>query len=275
MAIIKLLPGGLSGGHAPNIERKPGVRTQIKGWTAASARGNLKFLWSVNSDEITGIGWACTFTLGTTPQSADDWTAARNALLESARRAGMTRYHWVTEWTALGRPHLHMCVYGIPRANAVLLPAWLRIADSHDWVVNSSGQHIVRIKGVAGWLQYVAKHAARGVVHYQREGAPEGWEKTGRLWGQGGDWPVEEAQELQLGDTQYLEFRRAVWDWMLQDMLDRGVPTEFVVQTAERWENPEHGHAQGISGWIPGDIAYDIYNRVIADTKPDHVWDYN
>lgn len=274
MPTVSLYPGGVSGGFAPTGIRRPGVRQQIKGWTASSARGNIRFLWSVNCDEIGDApGWAVTLTLGTTPDNSDQWTSARNAFLERARRAGMTRYHWVTEWTAKGRPHLHAAIYGIERANYSLLPAWLDIADSYGWVVNASGQHMVRIDGVQGWLQYVAKHAARGVVHYQRDGAPEGWEKTGRLWGRGGDWPVEEAQQLELGEAQFVRFRELCWAWMLDDMRARGVPEEFIDQTAQRWANPEHGHAQGLSGWIPGPVCYAYYNQARAEVPHDFAWE--
>lgn len=41
------------------------------------------------------------------------------------------------------------------------------------------GQHARIIDGPVGWFQYLAKHAARGVKHYQRtaDSIPEGWQK--------------------------------------------------------------------------------------------------
>lgn len=274
MATVSIWPNGLSGGCSPDGSlRRPGKRGVVKGWSPGAARRNLKFLWSVSTDLLDGPGWAVTLTVGETPESADEWEHARSLWLERARRLGMTRYHWVTEWTAKGRPHMHAALYGIERADKTLLLAWLEIADAHGWPVNAKGQHFERIKGVKGWLQYVAKHAARGVVHYQRDGAPEGWDKTGRLWGIGGDWPVDAPEEVELGSAQYVLFRSLVWDWMLADMEARGVPPEFVDQTRSRWDNPEHGHAHGVSGWIPGDVAYAFYQAAIESAPADHAWE--
>lgn len=274
MAVLKIWPNGLSAGCSPDVSlRRPGKRGMVKGWSAGSARRNLRFLWSVATDLLDGQGWAITLTLGETPSTADEWMSAREAWLKRCRDYGATRYHWVVEWTAKGRPHIHAAVYGVERADARLLLAWLDIADARGFPVSARGQHIRKIEGVTGWLQYIAKHAARGVVHYQREGIPDGWEKSGRLWGYGGDWPVDEPDELQLGSAQYVYFRSLVWGWMLEDMRARGVDQEFIAATAERWANPEHGHAHGVSGWIPGDVAYGMYNEARSAIPPDHPWE--
>ena len=64
---------------------------------------------------------------------------------------------------------------------------WLEISSRYR--SGLSGQDCKPIDGVLGWLRYLGKHASRGAAHYQRSGHPEGWEKTGRLWGHVGDWP--------------------------------------------------------------------------------------
>lgn len=272
---MRLWPNGLSGGIAPPPgTARPGKRGEVKGWTAGAARRNLRFLWSVHGDLLSEPGWAVTLTVGETPATAEEWEHARSLWLERARKAGMVRYHWVTEWTAKGRPHTHACVYGgDAQMVGALLLGWLEIADAHGWAVNTRGQHIVAIDGLTGWLQYVSKHASRGVTHYQHEGVPEGWAKTGRLWGYGGEWPVEEPEELELGNAQYVVFRRLVWDWLLADMERRGVDAQFVTDTAARWADPEHGNAHGVSGWIPGDVAYRLYLAAKDAAPPDHPWE--
>jgi len=274
MATVRLWPGGLSGGHAPDASTaRPGKRGKVNGWTAGAARRNLAFLWSVNAAEMQGQGWAVTLTVAEAPATADEWTRARGLWLDRARDAGMTRYHWVTEWTKRGVPHTHAAVFGGDRRMvADLLVAWLAVADAAGFVVNVRGQHIVPIDGLTGWLQYVSKHASRGVRHYQHEGAPEGWEKTGRLWGYGGDWPIEEPEELELSAAQYVVFRRLVWDWMLADMEARQVDADFVAQVRARWDNPEHGNAHGVAGWIPGDVSYSLY-LAAKDAAPGPTWD--
>lgn len=275
MAVIKLLPGGLSGGFAPPpSSSKPAKRGKVQGWSKGSARRNLQFLWSIDTQSLTGTGFAVTLTTGVTPASSDDWEQARRAWFARLRRRGMHRYHWVTEWTRIGRPHLHAAVYTTDSAAiANILLAWLEVADSSGWPVSPSAQHIVPISGVDGWLQYVSKHASRGVTHYQHLGKPEGWSTTGKLWGKGGDWPSESVQELELGVEQFLYFRRRVWDWMLQDMVDRGVDEDFILKTAERWENPEHGNHHGISGWIPAQVAYGFFVEAKEFVPADFVWE--
>lgn len=271
MATVKLWPGGLSGGHSPDIAtRKPGKRGQVKGWTAGAARRNLAFLWSVNTDELHGTGYAVTLTVADAPPTSDEWSRARELWLDRARDIGMTRYHWVTEWTKRSVPHTHAAVYSEERdVIARLLVAWLDVCDGAGFVANMRAQEVKPIDGVTGWLQYVSKHASRGVRHYQHEGAPEGWEKTGRLWGRGGDWPIEEPEELELTPKQYVIFRGMVWDWMLADMERREVDPEFVEVTRSRWANPEHGNAHGVAGWIPGHVSYSLY-LAAKEAAPDH-----
>lgn len=277
MATVKLWPNGLSGGHSPDASlRRPGKRGRVKGWTAGAARRNMQFLWSVAVDllsEDTSPGYALTLTVADCPPTADEWRAARERFLKRAERLGMMRYHWVTEWTRRGVPHMHAAIYGVERADAHLLVAWLDVADAAGFVVNARGQDIKPISGALGWLQYVAKHASRGVAHYQHQGAPEGWETTGRLWGYGGEWPRSDEQVEELSAAQYSVFRRLVWDWMLADMERRGVPVEFIEQTRDRWANPEHGEAHGVSGWIPGEIAYNLLLAAKDAAPPDHPWE--
>ena len=71
-----------------------------------------------------------------------------------------------------------------------MVHTWLRLAAEYG--PGEVGQDVVAITGPLGWLRYLSKHAARGVAHYQRKGTPAGWTKTGRLWGHGGAWPVDE-----------------------------------------------------------------------------------
>lgn len=275
MATVRLWPGGLSGGaRAPEGTAQPGKRGKVNGWSASAARRNLRFLWSVNAELMDGQGHAVTLTVAECPSTADEWKDAREDWLDRARRVGMTRYHWVTEWTRRGVPHTHAAVYGGGGDMvARLLVGWLEVCDARGWTANMRGQHVVPIDGITGWLQYVSKHASRGVTHYQHEGTPEGWEKTGRLWGYGGDWPVEDEQVLELSTAQYLVFRRLVWDWMLADMERRKVDADFVRQTRDRWADPEHGNAHGVAGWIPGDVAYSLYLAAMEAAPGWQRWD--
>lgn len=259
MPVVSILPGGTSGGHTYEGIRRPGKRGEVKGWTRGSARRLVAWLWSVNVDELPQAGgWALTLTSGVTPDTADDWSRARELWLDRMRLRGIDAYQWLTEWTARGRPHMHMAVYASGRFDIDALVAWLDICDQMGWVASARGQHIVPIDGATGWLKYVAKHSARGIVHYQRDGAPEGWEKTGRLWSSGGSWPLEEAERHELTVAQFGRFRELMQRHLIEDMEARGVESQFVEDTRKRWANPEHGEAQGVSGWIDGMVAYQL-----------------
>lgn len=79
------------------------------------------------------------------------------------------------------------------------------------------GQTSVAITGPEGWLKYLSKHASRGVAHYQRQGTPNGWTGTGRLWGKGGSWPVVEPLALVVDDPTMRRLRRLVRGYVLAE----------------------------------------------------------
>lgn len=224
----------------------------------------LAWLWSVNSDEMDGLGWALTLTMGGTPATADEWNGARRAFLRRLERKGITQHLWVTEWTAKGRPHLHLAVYGPGRVDAIALVAWLLVCDRLGWDAAVGGQHIVPIDGARGWLEYVSKHAARGVDHYQRQGAPEGWERTGRLWGKGGPWPIEQPVEVELQDDEFHRYRRLAREWQRQRMRRAGAPARSWKRIGWRYGDRERGRLMGVSGWMPDTVSLDLVELAVA-----------
>lgn len=82
------------------------------------------------------------------------------------------------QWQRRGVPHLH-CAIWFPDAYDTITPtrAWVEVASAYG--AGLRGQHARIIDGPVGWFQYLAKHAARGVKHYQRtaDSIPEGWQK--------------------------------------------------------------------------------------------------
>lgn len=119
-------------------------------------------------------------------------------------------------------------------ANAILL-AWQRAAAPIP--CNPKAQHIERIEGVSGWHVYVAKHCARGVDHYQRAAMmmPPSWTSSGRLWGEGGDWP-QRSEDLEIDDTSYFRLRRALRRWLRAKAAQKIATTSGRVQDAARRE---------------------------------------
>jgi hypothetical protein len=212
------MSAGMGGGN-PN----PSKRGQVNGWSAAAVRRHTRWLYSVDSEADLGRGLAVTLTVRDIPESSAEFHAARRALLMRLERFGMTASHWVIEWTARRRPHLHMALYwrtdnddrSMERNANVAVSAWLSLASK--WGSGDQGQHVAPIDGALGWLQYLSKHAARGAAHYQRQGKPDGWEKTGRLWGHTGEWPTVDPMTLDVSRATYWRLRRLVRSWRVAD----------------------------------------------------------
>lgn len=259
MARVRVWPGGTSGGFPGLREGAAPPRGVIRGWTAGAARRNSAFLWSVDPTKVETGGWSVTLTMGGLPDNAERWALARRAVLDAIRASGAQCWHWVTEWTEAGRPHMHMAVVGGERVDAAILLAWFKACDRYAWPASIDGQHIKPMHGPAGWLEYLSKHATRGVKHYQRQGAPEGWESTGRLWGHGGDWPRSEAVELEMTHEEFWRYRRLVLAYQRQKVLNSGIvvrhPKALRRAIGARYGDPKTGAMAGLSGWVPEAVA--------------------
>lgn len=229
-----------------------GLRGEVGGWSIKATRRNTDFLRSIDERKLTGAGVALTLTLRTCPPTADDWHRLRKAWQERMRRAGMVRIHWVTEWQRRGVPHLHVAIWW-PDAYRITDPirAWLDLAEEYG--AGSKGQHGKVIDGPVGWFQYLSKHAARGVKHYQRSGdnMPTGWqEKTGRVWGYGGDWPLQEPVNVQLDDEGFYAFRRLVRSWRIGNARASGDKArEIHARHMLRHSDPKISALRPVSEW--------------------------
>lgn len=206
---------------AGNSNATPPTRTAVTGWSGHAIRRNLLFLYSVDERGLDGLhGLALTLTVRDCPQDPRDWQNARDAFFDCLRRSGVHLVHWVTEWQRRGVPHLHLAAYWIDPPDLVaILGHWLRIA--RPFGAGLRGQHAHPIYDVLGWNQYVSKHAARGLHHYQRnpDNIPQAWRggSTGRMWGKLGPWPIVEPSKLDLDPASYHRLRRIVRGWRLAD----------------------------------------------------------
>lgn len=180
------------------------LRGEVRGWSQGAVRRHTRWLYSVDGDNLEhlGVGFAVTLTLRDTPSTAKEWHALRRAWVRAMEREGMVALHWVVEWQKRGTPHLHTAVYFDPVAlggrdgGRIARELWVDRAARFG--AQLGAQYALPIDNLTGWTKYLSKHAARGVRHYQRQGIPEGWEKSGRLWGHTGDWPVVEPEVVQV-----------------------------------------------------------------------------
>ena len=144
---------------------------------------------------------------------------------------------------------------------------WLNVAA--EFRPARISQMVTPITGPVGWLRYLSKHAARGVAHYQRQGMPAGWEKSGRLWGHGGAWPVAEPIEGVLTDRQFWQVRRMVRNFAVAAVRARALAAERRgdwTLAAVEWRRlgrvrrllscnrRDLSAVRGVSDWVPGGV---------------------
>lgn len=285
MPVVTVYRHGFTAG-IPNMSNHPRAKRQeVKGWSPGAVRRNVQFLRSVDERQLTGEGWALTLTVRDCPPSHEDWHRAIANYLQQVRYyLKPIRMHWVTEWQKRGVPHLHGVMW---------FPDEITIGNPpHSWPYNVKnmleqlwlpygapfgagprGQLAKRLNGPVGWFQYISKHAARGVRHYQRsaENIPQGWKKTGRMWGKAGDWPLRDPVRFETDNPAYHILRRWCRSWRIADarfayadMLrsiteGRQVPASLLRSTKLRipsarhmlrCPNPTLSRVHGISEWI-------------------------
>jgi len=267
-ATIKVYRHGLTAGVIPSkLKAQTAVRGDCKGWSLDSSRGNTRFLFSVREDLLTGFAVACSLTIRDCPPTHEDWSKVRRAWIRRMERMGAIRGHWLTEWQRRGFPHLHLAVW-FPEAPPVaqLREAWLELTQ--DWGSAGHCQQAVPIWDVLGWNQYVSKHAARGLAHYQRspENIPETWRTgTGRMWGKLGDWQVQEPLKVEMADRAFWAFRRMVRGWRRANARDaleaarKRLDARRCLQALRRVKSargmlrcplPDLSRVRGVSEWI-------------------------
>nr|CRY97721.1 hypothetical protein [uncultured prokaryote] len=265
MPVAKFYTNGLTMGAGGNPNPTGGKRGNVVGWTQAAVRRHTRWLYSVDSAALTGFGWAVTLTMRDIPATSAEFVALRRVYLQSLRDSGLLlRAHWIVEWTLRKRPHLHLAVYldhslSEVEARRILVEPWVRIAAQYG--VSRNAQHIGRITGALGWLEYLSKHASRGVAHYQRNGKPAGWDTTGRLWGKIGDWPEVEPLEANLTRVEFFRFRRLVRSWRVADarkIVALGQPNSARISSARRMlkcSDRTLSQVRGVSEWISEDVG--------------------
>jgi len=217
--VVKVYNNGLTLGNPPmKNDHKRALRGETSGWTASASRSNTRFLYSVVPADLTGYGYAFTFTVKDLPPTPEHWEKLRQKLVKRLRRMGFTRLHWLTEWQRRGVPHLHGCVYfdePLTVEQYQSLPRhWVESAEEFNPTIQ--GQNVKEITSALGWLEYLSKHAARGVYHYQRNGKPQSWNKTGRMWGKSGTWTTR-LTETEITMNQFHRLRRLCRSWRLAD----------------------------------------------------------
>lgn len=235
-------------------------RGLVTGWTRETVRRHTKWLYSVDVSQMHGFGYALTVTMRDCPETSDAFHRLRRSLLDRFSRMYRIRLHWVIEWQRRGVPHMHMALYFERELSALeefrLKQHWVELCEPYG--ASLEAQYLLPISGPSGWLQYLSKHAARGAAHYQRAGKPSGWEKTGRLWGKEGSWPVDEPMRFDVPRDGYFQYRRLVRSWRLADARAEKDPDtrRRRIRSARRMlksNDRTMSEVRGISEWIDQD----------------------
>lgn len=251
---------------------KAGIRKEVGGWSAQSSRRNMKFLWSVTTDGLAGKGFSFTLTIRDCPANPQDWAKWCRIYWMRLEAAGAVRIHWVIEWQRRGCPHLHGSVYfrenvGDDEIRNVVIDGW---TFKNPYGPASAQQRLLPIFDAVGWAQYVAKHAARGVRHYQRspENIPTHWkQKTGRMWGSRGQWPLGTPLKLELedqrGDGGWHAFRRLVRSYGVAKARSKGDVSAMVYARSMLKSNRRDlAECRGVSSWVPRAIIEQLVENL-------------
>lgn len=225
-----------------------GIRGQVCGWTPAAVSRHKKWLYSIRPAELSGVGWAITLTIRDTPPTSAEWTRCVELLTKALRRdPAVLRWHWVVEWQRRKTPHLHLAVYGDVRTPSRVVDTWLRVAA--EFTPEPWAQKVEPITGAVGWLKYLSKHASRSVHHYQRQGRPDGWTTTGRLWGKSSTWPCSSPVHGEIQWEPFIRTRRWLRGYLLSEARAKGDWSR--VSYLRRSLKRQRDELRGVSEWVP------------------------
>lgn len=263
---------------------QPPERTATKGWTPNVARRNEQRLQQIDFDAIDGIPAFVTLTMPA--QQMGDVSAAMfhgwlKSWLRYMKRHGLQHYYWILEFQASGNPHLHVLVWldhdCDPLETFKALRSWVGILNKSGVGARLQGQiwESIDVGGeitVDGErvpahpervLMYLAKHAARGVAHYQRqvENMPEDWKyRSGRVWGHDRGLPLREQLDVECDYPTFWAYRRLVRRWRLAEAQGIADPERrrMAIRQARgmlKCPRSDISPYRGISAWVPSDVA--------------------
>lgn len=277
-------------------------RSNTNGWTANVARRNEQRLQQIDFDAIDGEAAFVTLTMPKQQMedvSSEQFHRWLNAWLVYMRRRGMRHYYWILEFQASGNPHLHVIVWlsdwrtgGAKRGYehhiwfgeaGVLeqykaLAYWVKMLNGDGVAAKVDAQNFQLVElgkssNVDGvtlesatperLLMYLAKHAARGVAHYQRQisNMPEDWQyRSGRVWGHDGKLPLREQLDYECSYEVFWAYRRLVRRWVCANastMTDDDKRRRSITSARRmlRCSRPDVSPYRGVSAWIPSDVA--------------------
>lgn len=272
---------------------QPPERTATKGWTPNVARRNEQRLQQVDFDAIDGVPAFVTLTMPSGQMgevSAADFHGWLKRWIQYMKRHGLVHYYWILEFQASGNPHLHLLVWLDHDWDALeqykALRSWVGILNKSGvgarlqgqiWEnIDVGGEIVVDGEPVPAHpervLMYLAKHAARGVAHYQRQIAnmPEDWRyRSGRVWGHDRGLPLREQEDVETDYPTFHRFRRLVRRWRLAEargINDHDRRRAAIVQARRslRCSRRDVSPYRGVSAWVPASVASQLLDAAVS-----------
>jgi len=212
------------------------TRGKCSGWSPAALRRNADVLRSIDIDAMSLSSiWGATLTMRDAPPSPEDYKRRLHIFFKRLHREGFLNRHYVTEWAQIGRfggsavPHLHLTIFedqgllsgrDLWDVRKTILFHWRDVFL--DLGISLQAQHVEPVCQFRGWAAYCAKHAARAAGHVQRdtEILPDGWEKSGRMWGISRS-VIRRHDLIEIPESVAFVFRRIVLAYLLSVERDR------------------------------------------------------
>lgn len=272
---------------------QPPERTATRGWTANVARRNEQRLQQVDFDAVDGVPAFVTLTMPSGQMgevSAAMFHGWLKSWLRYMKRHGLRHYYWILEFQASGNPHLHVLAWldheWEPLETYRALKSWVGILNKSDvgariqgqiWEnIDVGGEIVVDGEPVPAHpervLMYLAKHAARGVAHYQRQIAnmPEDWQyRSGRVWGHDRGLPLRPPSDFETDYPTFHRFRRLVRRWRLAEArgikdADRRRQAISQARRSLRCSRRDVSPYRGVSAWLPADVASQLLDVAVS-----------
>lgn len=263
---------------------QPPERTATKGWTPNVARRNEQRLQQIDFDAVEGFPAFVTLTMPSGQMgevSAAMFHGWLKSWLRYMKRHGLRHYYWILEFQASGNPHLHVLVWLDHEPDALeqfkALRSWVNMLNKSGVGARLQGQiwENIDVGGMIAVdgktvpahpervLMYLAKHAARGVAHYQRQlsNMPEDWQyRSGRVWGHDRGLPLREQQDFETDYPTFHRFRRLVRRWRLAEArsikdADRRRAAIVQARGSLKCGRPDVSPYRGVSAWVPASVT--------------------
>jgi len=259
---VTIFPNGVTLSN-PRYGPMPGEvakRGKTQGWTRKTTARFRRWLFSIDGASLPDRGFGLTLTVRDRVPTPADWKKCRDRFVDRLEYHGLSHLQWLTEFQRRGVPHLHGMAFFDEDAQVTserVVKHWLGAA--REFRPGSRSQVVKELWGLPGWLEYQAKHSARGVNHVQRVSLPAEWlDGTGRMWGVIGEWPTRE-QSYDIDLETFHRLRRLHRSWQMAKAREEGRVYEAArLRRVLKDPDRKRSAVRGVSGFVPEAVSEEL-----------------